>query len=181
MPVCFIPIDVLLCKALKKPTWSFSLNLYLKCTAQLRDLTDNCMCGVQRWDCHWKIMLNTIIAHRLSQCNLLCNLLSTFLLLNLFRLTITKGLNTYWLKTLQVFVFNSFVKHNSTTQMVWDELDRRVKEKQLTSAQLTVACKSIHPPWHFSYFVALQSGTKIYFFGGCIIWFTQHTHHFENS
>jgi hypothetical protein len=25
----------------------------------------------------------------------------------------------------------------------------------------TVACESIQPPWHFSYFVALQPGIKI--------------------
>ena len=37
------------------------------------------------------IMLNTIIEHRVSPCNLFCK----FLLLNLFRLAITKGLNTY--------------------------------------------------------------------------------------
>jgi hypothetical protein len=29
-----------------------------------------------------------------------------------------------------------------------------------------VACESIHPPWHFSYFVALQPGIKIDFWGG---------------
>jgi hypothetical protein len=39
-------------------------------------------------------MLNTIIAHRVNPCNLLCDLLNTFLPLKLFRLVITKGLNT---------------------------------------------------------------------------------------
>ena len=49
--------------------------------------------------------------------------------------------------------------------------------------RVTVACESIHPPWHFSYFVALQHGIKIYFFsgGGCIIWFTQHAYQFEDE
>ena len=52
-------------------------------------------------------------------CNLLCDLLSTFLLLNLFWLAITKGLNTYWPETIQLFFFfNQFEerkhrKHNS--------------------------------------------------------------------
>jgi hypothetical protein len=41
------------------------------------------------------VMLNTIIAHRVSPCNLLRDLLSNLLLLNVFRLSITKGLNTY--------------------------------------------------------------------------------------
>jgi hypothetical protein len=76
-------------------------------------LYTQCMCGVQRWGSHSKIMLDTIIAHRVSPCNFLCDLLSTFLLLKLFRLTITKRLvvivvviNSYWLKTCQVFNFN---------------------------------------------------------------------------
>ena len=29
----------------------------------------------------------------------------------------------------------------------------------------TVACESIHAPWHFSYFVALQPGIKIDYWG----------------
>ena len=73
-----------------KPPWSLWLNLYFKFIAWLRDLTDKCICGVQRWGSHLKIMLNTIIEHRMSPCNLLCDMLSTFILLNLFRLTITK-------------------------------------------------------------------------------------------
>jgi hypothetical protein len=75
------------------------VDLCLKCTARLRDLTVNCMCGEQRRGSHSRIMLNTIIVHRVSPYNLLCDLLSTFLLLNLFRLAITKGLNTYWFNT----------------------------------------------------------------------------------
>ena len=39
------------------------LNLCLKFTALLRDLTDNCMCGVHRWGSSFKIMFETIIAH----------------------------------------------------------------------------------------------------------------------
>ena len=43
-----------------------------------------------------KVVKNVnVIAHTLRPCNLLCEMLSTFLLLNLFRLSITKGLNTY--------------------------------------------------------------------------------------
>jgi hypothetical protein len=50
---------------IKKPPWS----LWLKFTTRLRDLTDNCMCGVQRWGSHSTIMVNTIMAHRVSPCN----------------------------------------------------------------------------------------------------------------
>ena len=82
---------------IEKPSWSLWLNLCLKFTAQLRDLTDNCMCGLQRRSSHSKIKLNIIIAHRISPYNLLYDLLSKCILLNLFRLAITKGLNTYWL------------------------------------------------------------------------------------
>jgi hypothetical protein len=46
----------------------------------------------------------------------------------------------------------------------------------MTSVHLTakvlgtiVACKSIHPPWHFSFFVALKPGIKMYFGGVCVI------------
>ena len=53
-------------RCIGKPHRSLWLNLCLKCTARLRDLTDNCMCRVQRWGSHSKIMLNTIIAHRVS-------------------------------------------------------------------------------------------------------------------
>ena len=35
-----------------KPPWSLWLNLFLKFTAWLKDLTDHCMCGVQRWGSH---------------------------------------------------------------------------------------------------------------------------------
>ena len=70
-----------------------------------RDLTDNCMCGVQRWGSQSKIMLTTMIEHRMSPCNLLCDLLSTFLHLNLFRLAKTKGL---------LQAFQMFYKQNST-------------------------------------------------------------------
>lgn len=31
---------------------------------------------------------------------------------------------------------------------------------------LTVTCESIHPSWLFSYFVALQPGIKLDFWGG---------------
>jgi hypothetical protein len=41
--------------------------------------------------------------------------------------------------------------------------------------------KVFTPPWHFSYFVALQPGIKFDFWGGCIIWFTQHAYHFEDT
>ena len=103
-------------QGIRKPPWSLWLNLCLNFTARLRDLTDNCMCGVQRWVSHSKIMLNTIIG--VSPCNILCDLLSKFLILNLFRLAITKGLITYWLKTFQLFISDEFVniylKHNST-------------------------------------------------------------------
>jgi hypothetical protein len=64
-----------------KPPWSLWLNLYLKFTTRLRDLT---VCERYR---------NGVVIQ--SPCNLLCDLLSTLLLLNLFRLAITKGLNTY--------------------------------------------------------------------------------------
>jgi hypothetical protein len=99
-----------------KSPWSLGLNLCLKFTDRLRDLTDNCMCGLQRWACHSKIMLNTIIVHRVSPCNLLCDLLSKPLLLNLFWFAIRMGLNTYWLKTLQLFILYSkeFQEHNFT-------------------------------------------------------------------
>jgi hypothetical protein len=105
-------------RSIRKPPWSFWLNLCLKFTARLRDLTDNCMCGVQRRGSHSKIIFNTLFAQRVSPCNLLCDLLSTFLLLNVFRFAMATSLNTYWLKTFQLFIFNSFVKvakkHNST-------------------------------------------------------------------
>ena len=58
-----------------------------------------------------RILLNTIIAHGVSPCTLLYDLLSTFLLLNLFRLAITKGFNTYWLKIYQLFIFVLICKH----------------------------------------------------------------------
>ena len=96
-----------------KLPWSFRLDLCLTFSARLRDLTDNCTCGVQRWGSHSKVMLNTII------CNSLCDLLSTFLLLNLFRLAITKGLNTYWLKTFQLFIFYSFVNISKSIIPLW--------------------------------------------------------------
>ena len=102
-----------------KPPRSLWLNLCLKCIAWLIDLTDNCMCGVQRWGSYSKIMLNTIIAHRMSPCNLLYDLLSTFLLLNVFRLSITKGLNMYWLKTFQLFIFYSFVNISKNIIPLW--------------------------------------------------------------
>ena len=35
-------------------------------------------------------------------------------------------------------------------------------------SHFTVACESNHPPWHFSYFVALQTGIKMDFGGVCI-------------
>ena len=87
------------------------------------------MCGVQRWGSHKEIMLDTIIAHRVSPCNLLCALLSKCLTLNWCRLAITKGLNT-WLKTFQLLIFlNSFVKeidkHNSSLTL-WGTVCRPV-------------------------------------------------------
>jgi hypothetical protein len=93
-----------------KHSWSFWLNLCLKFTAGLRDLTDVCVgYRIQKQGSQSKILLNTSIAHRVSPCNVLCDLLSTFLLLNLFRLAITKGLKTYCLKTFPLFIFNEFV------------------------------------------------------------------------
>ena len=65
-----------------KPPWSLWLNLCLQFSVQLWDLTDNCMCGVQRLGSNSKIMFNTIIAHRVSPCNLISDSLSTLLLLN---------------------------------------------------------------------------------------------------
>ena len=91
----FLQIGALLCEALENLPKSLSLNLCLIFTAQLRNLTDNCICGVQRCGSLSQI---TIIAHRVSPCNLLYDfndLLSIFLLLKLFRLGITKGLNIY--------------------------------------------------------------------------------------
>ena len=64
-------------RGIGKPPWSLWLNLILK-------FTDNCMCGVQRWGSYSKVMLNTIIAHRVSPCNLLWELLSTFVLFRLY-------------------------------------------------------------------------------------------------
>jgi hypothetical protein len=64
-----LPIGPLLW-GIGKPPWSFWLNLCLIFTARLKDLTDNCMCEVQRWGSQLKIMLNTIIAHSVSPCNL---------------------------------------------------------------------------------------------------------------
>ena len=96
-------------RSIGKPPWSLWLNPCLKFTAWLRDLTDNCICGVQRLGSHSKIILNTIIAHRVNPCNVLCE--KHIWLLNLFRLAITKGLNTYWLKTLQLFIFLLIRKH----------------------------------------------------------------------
>ena len=43
-----------------KPPSSLWLNLCKKFTAQLKDLTDICMCGVQKLGSHSKIMLNTM-------------------------------------------------------------------------------------------------------------------------
>jgi hypothetical protein len=47
-----------------------------------------------------------------ANATLLCNLFSKYFLLNLFRLAITKGLNTYWLKTFQIFIYNELVKNS---------------------------------------------------------------------
>ena len=44
------------------------------------------------------------------------------LLLNLFRLAITKGLNTYWLKIFQLLICNSFV-NISKTQFHFDIME----------------------------------------------------------
>ena len=75
-------------------------------------------------------MLNTIIAHRVSPYNLLCDLLSTFLLLNLFRLAKTRVLNTYWLKTFQLSIFIHllmfcFEKHTSTLTLWGNVCDKK--------------------------------------------------------
>jgi hypothetical protein len=76
-----------------KPPWQLWLNRCSKFTARLRDLTDNCICRVQRGGSHSKFMLNSIIAHRISPCNVLCDLFNTFLLLlNLYRMM---WLNTF--------------------------------------------------------------------------------------
>jgi hypothetical protein len=55
-----------------KPPWS----LWLKFTTRPRDLTDNCMCRVQRWGNRSKTMLTTIITLRVSPCNLLIQQIS---------------------------------------------------------------------------------------------------------
>jgi hypothetical protein len=52
-----LPIGAL-CEALE----NLPVFMFLKFTARLRDLTDNCVCGVQRWGSQSKIMLNTFIA-----------------------------------------------------------------------------------------------------------------------
>ena len=101
----------LFCTGIGKPPWSLWLYLCLKFTAQLRDLTDNCMCEVQT------------VAH--SPCNLLCDLLSTVLLLNLFRLEITKGLNTY--SFLFLYICKNVQKHKSTLTL-WGILCRPVTQ-----------------------------------------------------
>jgi hypothetical protein len=48
----------------------------------------------------------TQLLHTVSRCNLLCDLLNKLLLLNLFWVAVTKGLNTYGLKTFQLFILN---------------------------------------------------------------------------
>ena len=42
-------------------------------------------------------------------------------------------------------------------EMVWDDLDRRVMEKQPTNAQHTVPCESIRPPWTLRPFATFQA------------------------
>ena len=122
--VCFfifthLPIGALLCKSLEN------------------------LPGLCGWICVWKSLLewgpiqifvcmwyrvdvvieksweNTSISHSGSSCNLLWELLSKCLLLNLLRLAITKGMNTYWLKTFQLFVLNSFVNISKNIILLW--------------------------------------------------------------
>jgi hypothetical protein len=90
---------------IRKPPWSLCLNLCLEFTAWLRCIIDNCMCGKQRWGSISKITLHNYCTMS-EYMQLLCALLITFLLINIFRLTITKGLNTYWLKTFQLWMFH---------------------------------------------------------------------------
>ncbi|MEQ2258239.1 hypothetical protein XENORESO_012927 [Xenotaenia resolanae] len=46
--------------------------------------------------------------------------------------------------------------------------------------KLIVPYKSIHPSWHFSGFVASQSGVKMDCFKVCTISFTEHSYNFED-
>jgi hypothetical protein len=92
-----------------KPSWSLLLNLCLKFTAWPRDLTIICMCGIQRWGSHSKIMLNHYCIQSESMQFIM------WLVKHIFtpelRLAITKWLNTYWLKTFWVLFFiNLFQK-----------------------------------------------------------------------
>ena len=72
--------------------------------------------------------------------------------------------------------FEAFVGYTG----MWKGIEDRI-HLATTVMSYTVACESIHPPWHFYYFVALQPGIKIDFWGVCIILFTQHAYHFEDA
>jgi hypothetical protein len=51
-----------------------------------------------------------------------------------------------------------------------------------TGLSRCLAMQKYSPPWHFSYFVALQPGIKIKnVLVVCIIWFKQHAYHFEDA
>ena len=78
--VCFFYFYSSTYRGIWKTPWTLWLNLCLQFITRLRNLTDNCICWVQRGGSHSKIKLNTIIAHRVSPCNLLCDLLSKLLI-----------------------------------------------------------------------------------------------------
>jgi hypothetical protein len=115
-----LPIGALLC--IGKPPCSLWFDQCLKSTAWLRDLTDNCTVCVGYRD---EVVIQKVVVHvklyycTQSLCNLLCDLLSTCLPLNVFRLAITKGLNTYWLKTFQLFILNSFANISKNIIPLW--------------------------------------------------------------
>ena len=80
------------CPSLRgKPPWSLWLNQCLKFTARLRDLTDNGMCEVQRLGSH--------------PYNVLYDLVSKCLLLNLFRLAIKKVVEFLFTEDISAFPF----------------------------------------------------------------------------
>ena len=82
--------------------WKTSLIFVVESMFEIHCLTEepyNYLYVCERWGGHSKMTLNTIIAHRVIPCNLLCDLLSTFLLLNVFGKSMwkkSKGVNTFW-------------------------------------------------------------------------------------
>lgn len=118
---CFThqPIGTLLCEALNPPVF-----LYLKYICILHSLLDwgtlqiiVCV-GYRDEVVIKKIMLKHYYCTQ-SEFMQMIDLWITFLLLHLFRLAITKGLNTYWLNTFQLFIFYSFVKMYKNTISLW--------------------------------------------------------------